>query len=59
MSQPAEYGYALMPIKRLAQCPHCARLVEFVEGSEVIGACQHFRQASRIGSKEYAEFRDQ
>lgn len=48
-----------MPIKRLAQCPHCARLVEFVEGSEVIGACQHFRQASRIGSKEYAEFRDQ
>ena len=51
-----DYGYALLPVKRLAQCPYCARLVEFVEGGQVIGACSHFRSAERIGSKEYARF---
>jgi len=49
-------SYVLAPIQRLAQCQFCARLVEFVEGGQVIGACSHFRQAERIGSKEYARF---
>lgn len=51
-----DYGYALQPVKRLAQCPWCARMVEFVEGGQVIGACPHFKAAERIGSKEYARF---
>jgi hypothetical protein len=54
-SEP-DYCYTLQPIKRLAQCPFCARLVELVEGGQVIGACPHFRQAERVGSKEYARF---
>lgn len=58
MSSP-DYGYHLQPIKRTAQCPWCARLVEFVEGGGVIGACPHFREAERIGSKEYARFVEQ
>lgn len=50
-----DYGYHLQPIKRTAQCPWCARLVEIKDG-HVIGACPHFRATERIESNEYARF---
>lgn len=50
-----DYGYAMQPVKRLAQCPFCARLVELVEGSATV-TCQHYRRAVRIEGQDYVEF---
>lgn len=52
-----DYGYALQPAKLLAQCPYCARLVEVIDG-RIVSACQHARQAQRIESNTYVEFRE-